>query len=580
MDRLTHRAATLLASGTFALVVAVLLAISARLNGGRIVFVADDPYIHMAMAKNLVRHGEWGVTGGSFSSTSSSPLWTCMLAAAYLGLGVGEAAPLLLNVLFGILAVVVVGRMLEREGVSPRWTLAVSLVVVTIVPLPTIALCGMEHTLQIVLALAFAMAAAEAAAGEPEASTGAPFRLALLLAVLLVGARYEGLFLVGVAAALLALKRRFTPAVAVVAAGTAPAAAYGAVSLAHGWYALPNSVLLKGHAPAAWSASALGGYAASGLERLVRSPELAALALAAVVILVVGRRRRGADEDRHRAVLLIFLGALAAHAVLAATNYRYEAYLVALGIVACAAGARPLVAGRGGAAHGRARRSVTVAAAVAVVVVAVPLAARGARATAITVRASRNIYEQQVQMGLFLRRFHPGGAVAVNDIGAVSYFADVRLLDLWGLASLDVARARRGVGLSAAVVDRLAAADDVRVAVLYEEWYAGVLPRRWVRAGTWRIPDNVVCGGDTVTFFATSPEARDGLVQALREFSPELPAEVVASPGIAARAETHAALEEAAGCLRARRGGRQLENRSATPTTVTSVPTTARAVGR
>jgi hypothetical protein len=54
----------------------------------------------------------------------------------------------------------------------------------------------------------------------------------------------------------------------------------------------------------------------------------------------------------------------------------------------------------------------------------------------ITPQASRNIYEQQYQMGMFLKRCYPGKAVAVNDICAVSYLADVRLVDLLGLARM------------------------------------------------------------------------------------------------------------------------------------------------
>ena len=52
-------------------------------------------------------------------------------------------------------------------------------------------------------------------------------------------------------------------------------------------------------------------------------------------------------------------------------------------------------------------------------------------------------YHQQVQMGTLLREYYTGRTIAVNDIGAVNFFADITVIDLVGLASMDVARLRR-----------------------------------------------------------------------------------------------------------------------------------------
>jgi asparagine N-glycosylation enzyme membrane subunit Stt3 len=44
---------------------------SIRINGGHLVYALDDPYIHMAIAKNVVQHHVWGVTPFGFTSASS-----------------------------------------------------------------------------------------------------------------------------------------------------------------------------------------------------------------------------------------------------------------------------------------------------------------------------------------------------------------------------------------------------------------------------------------------------------------------------------------------------------------------------
>ena len=72
---------------------------SVRRNGGRFVYALDDPYIHMAIAKNFALHGVWSVTAEGFSSSTSAPLWTLILAIAYRLFGVNDLTPLILNIL-------------------------------------------------------------------------------------------------------------------------------------------------------------------------------------------------------------------------------------------------------------------------------------------------------------------------------------------------------------------------------------------------------------------------------------------------------------------------------------------------
>ena len=88
-------------------------------TGGRLVYALDDAYIHMAMAKNLVTHGVWGVTPNGFTSSSSSPLWVLLLAASYRLFGVNHFVPLALNAIFAVTLLVAADRGLRRLDVSP-----------------------------------------------------------------------------------------------------------------------------------------------------------------------------------------------------------------------------------------------------------------------------------------------------------------------------------------------------------------------------------------------------------------------------------------------------------------------------
>jgi hypothetical protein len=115
--------------------------------------------------------------------------------------------------------------------------------------------------------------------------------------------------------------------------------------------------------------------------------------------------------------------------------------------------------------------------------------------------------------------------VAANDIGAINYYADIANLDLWGLASLEVLRARRGGYYSSRWIDSLSRAKGVRIAVVYDAWFKeiGGLPTSWTPVGKWAIRNNVAAGGDTVSFYAVQPSEAPALACRLAEFGPTLP---------------------------------------------------------
>ncbi len=477
--------------------------------GVPVVYALDDAYIHMAMARNLAEHGVFGVTRHAFTASSSSPLWTLLLAAFFAVLGPREWLPLALNVVFAASLLVVADHVLRRHDVRAPARLLALIALVLFTPVAPLVLVGQEHLLHATLTLAFAGALASP-----------PGPVLLALAPLLTATRYEGLFLVFMACLVLAARRRFGLAAALGLAALVPPFVYGLVSIAHGWYALPNPVILKGalgEGLTGWRRSALVPFL-GGWAELARTPHLLALVVLAAVPLLARWR---APSSRAGTLLIVFIGTTILHVQYARTGwfYRYEAYLVAFGIVAVAVALDGL---------GDRVRPVGLPAALASAA-ALVCAVRGVRSHLETPGAVGNIYEQQIQMGRFLHRFYPGEAVAANDIGAIDWLADLRVLDLWGLASREVAEAKLSGRYTTAGIAELARAERVRVAVIYERWLeaAGGVPPDWVRAGRWRVARNVVLGDRTVAFYAVDPAEAAPLADHLRAFAPELP------PGVA-----------------------------------------------
>lgn len=149
---------------TLWLAIAALLAASLAATDGHIVYALDDPYIHMAMAKNLAQHGVFGVTRYEFTSTTSSPLWTVLLALSFAAVGVRDAIPLLINVALATGVVILAYRIVDARSSSQLVTCGVLLCLIFLTPLPALVLSGTEHLLQTLLCLAFAWQTARIAA--------------------------------------------------------------------------------------------------------------------------------------------------------------------------------------------------------------------------------------------------------------------------------------------------------------------------------------------------------------------------------------------------------------------------------
>ncbi len=510
-------------------------------NEGHLAYALDDPYIHMALAKNLARHGVWGVSPFEFSSSSSSLLWTGLVALGYV-VRVDEALPFVLNLLAAVGLIGVGHWILLRRRVPPLYACVALLITAFATPVPALVFTGLEHLLHAVLVLLFAFLVEEALVAPEERLAGRGGVPLCVTAALLVMSRFEGMFLVFVACVLLVARGRRMHAYAIAGCGLLPVIAYGAVSAAQGWYWLPNSVILKGQLPDLGTTEGLVeflGYAA--YRRLIEAPHLLFLVVAAVAALVHTGGRGGSSGRAWQPGSLglgLFLATALLHLQFARTGwfYRYEAYLVAFGLIALTVA----LFGRSHAAEeqetkasGKWQRGV--AGGLLGILLLVPLGERASRSAALTPDATRNVYEQQYQMGRFLREYYRGQAVAANDIGAVTFLGDVRILDLVGLASMDVAERVRAGEYTGDHIDAFARKRGVKVAVVYDPMYQrdgqSSLPRHWVRVGQWKIQRRVMAAYDTVSFYAADPAEAERLAACLREFAPRLPKTVLQRVG-------------------------------------------------
>ena len=501
-------------------------------ENGHLVFALDDPYIQMAMAKNFVLHGVWGITRYGFTSASSSPLWTFFIAGTYLLFGVSETSPFYLSLLCAALMLGVAYSVLRWYKLSPKlifWTL---LVLAFFTPLPTLICIGSEHPLHAALTILLTFLAARLLSEESPPTARRDLFLLLAISPVLTVVRYEGMFLILVIGALFFLRGRWLTGAAVGAAGFSSILLYGAIGLAKGWSWLPSSILLKGNFPRFTDlGTALDSVFGPGYTNIKMGPHLVALVAASLFLALYASDKRPALWDSRQVMTAIFVPIALAHIqfCMVALFFRHESYLVALGIVVIVAQLGDQLPQKlFGTPGDRTLVPKHVGGLLLAAFLIYPCLVRAAAALIFLPQASKNIYEQQYQMARFIRRYYQGSTIALNDIGAVNFLADVHCLDLWGLGNYEVTQLMHRHEYHTRDILRLSKEWGVKVALVYDAWYTSVggLPRDWVWVGQWALPDNVVAGGDTVSIYAVDESETISLMQKLQDFSPLLPKEV------------------------------------------------------
>ena len=476
----------------FALMTGTLVAVLGT-TAGRLIYSLDDAYIHLALAERLAQ-GHYGINLGEITSPSSSVIWPFLML-----LGAGTAAhqfvPLVLNTAFGAGTAWLLGRATNAltlpAGLS---SIAVACLLVLGTNLVGLAFTGLEHSLQVLLAVTVAVALIEHQRG-----TMIP-TWALLAATLGPAVRYEMFAIVAAVVLVLLLERKWRTVLLVGAASIALPALLAGFLVMNGNTPLPNSVMAKLHggdpetAQLPWLQFILTSYLTSFMPKNLMLGIL--LGLAYLV-----RSCSGASRTISLAALLAGL----LHMTVGQFGWfnRYEIYAVAFcGLIAISRLAE------------LAPRYVFPAALCSASIYLSALVA--------TPYGARNIFEQQYQMHRFVQE-HYRKPFAVNDLGWVSFGLDrnIYVLDLWGLASGEAMRQRIK---NAAWLDGITQRHNTGLAIINTEWLRDI-PPSWRKVGELTISGpQASVASRSVSFFATRVGDRQAIVAGLTAFKPTLPA--------------------------------------------------------
>ena len=479
-----------------------------NLNAGVFTYTLDDPYIHLRLAENISQ-GHYGINSSEHSAPSSSILWPFLLVP-FSGLEFFTLIPLILNVLacIGIITIFtfVISHISNDGGtvgiVASLFVLGTALLGLTFT--------GMEHSLQVFLALLIALGLIL-----DTKRNEVPLWL-ISVAILSPLIRYESLCLTTATIFYLIVQRRFGLASLCAVLTTGILGAYSWFLYSMGLEILPNSVMAKTAllTPDHSFFSFMNTFANNLLFRQ-------GAILTGVILLLISYVFRKQFPPKERLLALsiaLSIGGYLFFVPLGVSLFdRYDMFLVSTTFVV-------LVYLYRGPIEKFLKTTSTLAFACQATLLLFVVSHPYLGALPHIFVAANNIYEQQYQMKRFAQEFYQG-PVAVNDLGLVSYKSQYFVLDLWGLGSTDALRANFQ-NTSPTWMDRLAKGHDVSVAMIYKKWFPQ-LPDNWTHVASLHLGrTRMTPAQSTVHFYALNEEAFSPIQKALSQFKLTLPERV------------------------------------------------------
>lgn len=409
----------------------IALVLSSSFTDWHLVYAIDDSYIHLALARNLAETGVWGIRPDEYAFASSSPLWTCILAATFRLFGYHEIFAALYAVFFCVASTFVVERIFAFGIESSLLRRILTVGTMLALPVTTAAILGMEHAMHVFSAVLLVYLYFR------RAGPGAMF----LAAFFAVGTRYESLFVVVPLLVIELFQRRWRESLALLTGALLVPLCYGAFSMAHDGCFLPNSLMIK---------SALS-IRCTFFDRLLRAAICGDAAANSVVqftwvVLFTCALAPGLTL-RARLLLLALAISVFGHLVFAKTGWtyninRYEMYLFAISIpvVVMASWHMKFVQ-----PDRSLQRVLRLMGAVMGGIYMMVVLAYGLCSGTMALLVPRETYETPMIAADVLAAIpkERQGAVFVNDLGLIAERTAVPIIDVCGLGEQDTFELRR-----------------------------------------------------------------------------------------------------------------------------------------
>lgn len=442
----------------FSIPLFILIGLTIYFTDGHFTYSLDDPYIHLALAENIF-HGHYGINKNEPSAPSSSIIWPFILAIFYPAGKLFHFVPLLLNSICCIGSCIILHDSLRF--LRKCWQRALLCFVFAFsLNLFGLTLTGMENSLQVFLSLFIGKRIFEFK------YDGLLF-LALLTLPLV---RYEGFAISLPVLLYLFFKGEKRTSILIALILILLVGSFSFYILSKGLSILPSSVLAK--------TSKLDYYnIALNFRENLRQFGYVGIVVVLIIQQVWAKDRYLAASFLMSCLLFFLFGKTGLFS-------RYEIFILSYILLA--------------SVYFLLKNDPTKWK----VFLSIPIPLFFVlQSTILTPPAASNIYRQHIQMGRITSLLNE--PVAVNDLGAVSYYTPHYVLDLWGLGSIEALQLRESNKISSNWIEHLMGKNHVQFAMIYDDWFTN-LPAHWIKVGKLNLDEKLRSSGkNTISLYAT-----------------------------------------------------------------------------
>ncbi len=488
----------------------------------------DDSYIHLAIAKNIVEHGVWGINSDEFSSASSSPLFTVILSLILYIFGNNSYIPLLINILFSLSIIYLIWYYFKNKL---SYTLLILLLILTIIwtPLPNLTIIAMEHTLHIFLTLLYLLLICEILINKNQSNK--IIYLYYLTSFLLPISRYEGLFIIIGGNLILFLSKKIKISIVGGVCSILSVSLFGFYFIYNGGTFFPYSVVIKTSLNNLNLIQKLIPF--DNISSYIKDNTARPLLICFIFVIIYSFLVQFKLKKNILKIIIALSIGILLHIMYSKFGWlaRYEAYIIpSLLCIIFYSLQNSYNASK------RLSLSYQLLYYFLLILLIYPtyyFTKRSLINHEKIIIGAEEIYNQQYQTALFIQKYYPNKSVAINDIGYPSYLSNnTHIVDIYGLGNTQIALAKKNKSknINPVIISEIKK-NNVKAAFIYKKWFSDDLYKDWVEIGYWEINHRVryigklaiggTTGGACVYIFSTSTELNDieYLKNSLKEFN-------------------------------------------------------------